>query len=71
VEKNPTDVVYATTRNPADSEDLQRLARGSDGHVVVVQLDMVDEDSIKVSVCRNKELLYMSTLAVLTIQRTQ
>jgi NAD(P)-dependent dehydrogenase (short-subunit alcohol dehydrogenase family) len=49
VKKHSTDVVYATARVPAEAKELQEIARKSDGRVIVVQLDMVDQASIDVS----------------------
>ena len=46
--KDPSGTIFATTRNPADSEELNEVASKSNGKVIVVKCDMIDEESVKV-----------------------
>ena len=39
--------VIATCRNPAEAGDLQKIAKVSDGRVLIEQLDVIDSESIK------------------------
>jgi len=46
--RDPSAVIFATTRNPDDSEELNAFASKSAGRVIVVKLDMLDEASVQV-----------------------
>jgi len=46
--KDPSGTIFATTRNPADSEELNEVASKSNGKVIVVKCDMIGEESVKV-----------------------
>lgn len=48
--KDSSAKIFATTRNPSDSPELQEFASKSDGKVIVVQLDMLREESVQAAV---------------------
>ena len=45
----PDVIVFATTRNAANSTELKALADANPGRVVIVELDMIKQDTIDVS----------------------
>jgi hypothetical protein len=47
-------VIYATARVPAEAKELQEIAAKSEGRVIIVQLDMVDQASIDVSASHHR-----------------
>jgi NAD(P)-dependent dehydrogenase (short-subunit alcohol dehydrogenase family) len=46
--QDPSGTIFATTRNPSDSAELNEVASKSNGKIIVVKCDMIDEESVKV-----------------------